>query len=176
MTGQARWVGIVQAGYAPVQRETGLNDAEVAARGGRAVPAAGHHRRLPTSAGPGGRGLFVDQSDPFRFGLARSLDGVAAYLESAGGGHHDEPHPWTGLDDAVITEDRRLREAKKAVTAAEKTLRDAQARAALRPRGPGEAASHGPGLSPQPVAEGLSGRKWRQGPAVPRPAARRRPA
>jgi hypothetical protein len=31
-----------------------------------------------------------------------------------------------GLDDAVITEDRRLREAKKAVTAAEKTLRDAR--------------------------------------------------
>jgi hypothetical protein len=33
MTGQARWVGIVQASYAPVQRETGLNDAEVAATG-----------------------------------------------------------------------------------------------------------------------------------------------
>jgi Tetracyclin repressor-like, C-terminal domain len=32
VTGQARWVGIVQAGYARVQRETGLNDAEVAAR------------------------------------------------------------------------------------------------------------------------------------------------
>ena len=61
-----------------------------------------------------------------RFGLARSLDGVAAYLESARGGHHDEPHPWTGLDDAGITEDRRVREAKKAVTAAEKTLRDAR--------------------------------------------------
>ena len=62
-------------------------------------------------------GVFLDQRDPFRFGLALSLDGVAAYLESARGGHHDEPHPWTGLDDAGITEDRRVREAKKAVTA-----------------------------------------------------------
>jgi len=95
--------------------------------GRRPVTAAGHRRRLPTPAGGGGRaGVFLDQSDPFRFGLPRSLDGVAAYLESARGGHHDEPHPWTGLDDAVITEDRRLREAKKAVTAAEKTLRDAR--------------------------------------------------
>jgi hypothetical protein len=94
--------------------------------GGTPVPAAGHRRRLPTPAGGGGRGVFLDQSDPFRFGLARSLDGVAAYLESARGGHHDEPHPWTGLDDAGITEDRRVREAKKAVTAAEKTLRDAR--------------------------------------------------
>jgi hypothetical protein len=85
-----------------------------------------HLRHLPTPAGGGGCGVFLDQSDPFRFGLPRSLDGVAAYLESARGGHHDEPHPWTGLDDAVITEDRRLREAKKAVTAAEKTLRDAR--------------------------------------------------
>ena len=119
-------------------------------------------------------GVFLDQRDPFRFGLALSLDGVAAYLESARGGHHDEPHPWTGLDDAGITEDR---EAKKAVNAAEKTLRDARRLERLaRPRGPREAASHGPGLSPQPVAEGLSGRKWRQGPAVPRPAARPRPA
>ena len=33
---------------------------------------------------------------------------------------------WTGLDDAGITEARRVREAKKAVTAAEKTLRDAR--------------------------------------------------
>jgi hypothetical protein len=51
--------------------------------GGTPVPAAGHRRRLPTPAGGGGRGVFLDQSDPFRFGLARSLDGVAAYLESA---------------------------------------------------------------------------------------------
>ena len=95
-------------------------------------------------------GVFLDQSDPFRFGLARSLDGVAAYLEFSRGGHHDEPHPWTGLDDAGITEDRCVREAKRAVTAAEKTLRDARRLERIAARD--EAASHGPGLSPQPVA------------------------
>ena len=44
----------------------------------------------------------------------------------------------------------------------EDAARRAQARAARRPRGPGEAASHGPGLSPQPVAASLSAnyRAW----------------
>ena len=112
VTSQARWVGIVQAGYARVQRETGLNDAEVAAREDAlfrllATADAYPHLRAAVDA----RGVFLDQSDPFRFGLARSLDGVAADLESARGGHHDEPHPWTGLDDAGITQDRRVREA-----------------------------------------------------------------
>jgi hypothetical protein len=86
-----------------------------------------HLEQVPVAllvTGPGAL-VFVDQSDPFRFGMARSLDGVA-YLESARGGHHDEPHPWTGLDDAGITEDRRVRAAKKAFAAAEKTLRDAR--------------------------------------------------
>jgi hypothetical protein len=132
VTGQARWVGIVQAGYARVQRETGLNDAEVAAREDalfRLLVTADAYPHLRAAVDAG---VFLDQSDPFRFGLVRSRDGVAAYLESARGGRHDEPHPWTGLYDAGITEDRRVREAKKAVTAAEKTLRREQARAARR--------------------------------------------
>lgn len=125
VTGQARWVGIVQAGYARVQRETGLTDAEVAAREDalfrQLVTADAYpHLRAAVDAG-----VFLDPSDPFRFGLARSLDGVAAYLEAAADGHHDEPLPWTGLDDAGIAGDRRVREARKAVATAEKALRDA---------------------------------------------------
>jgi hypothetical protein len=82
VTGQARWVGVVQAGYARVQRETGLNDAEVAAR---------------------------------EDALFRLLVTADAYPP-------------------------RRRCATRAGSSGSP------------PRGPGDAASHGPGLSPQPVA------------------------
>ena len=91
----------------------------------------------------------------------------------------------------ISTGDRRVREAKKAVTEAEKTLRDARRLERLAAReGPGgcflraRVESGGcvhflpnTGLGRQIwQPEGLSGRRWRQGPAVPRPAARPRPA
>jgi hypothetical protein len=50
MTGQARWVGIVQGGDARVQRETGLNDAEVAARPGGAPSGGASASCLTTAA------------------------------------------------------------------------------------------------------------------------------
>jgi hypothetical protein len=191
VTGQARWVGT---------------------RAGRLRPGPARNRATTLRWQPGrtpcsgccspptlthtcvraGAGVFLDQSDPFRSGWP------AAWTESPPtssppGVATTTNRTRTGLDDAGITEDRCVREAKKAVNAAEKTLRDAQARAARRPRGPGEAAAHGPGLSPQPVAastfcqirgsadrSGSRGVIWQKvaGKARrwPRPAARPRPA
>ena len=71
-------------------------------------------------------GAFLDESDPFAFGLARSLDGVAAYVERAAAGHREPRPEWEGLDDAEIADDKRYRDAQKAVRDAEKTLRDAR--------------------------------------------------
>jgi hypothetical protein len=56
VTGQARWVGIVQAGYARVQRETGLNDAEVAPREDALFRLLVTADAYPQPAGGGGRG------------------------------------------------------------------------------------------------------------------------
>jgi hypothetical protein len=126
VTSQARWVGIVQAGYARVQRETGLNDAEVAAREDalfRLLVTADAYPHLRAAVDAG---VFLDQSDPFRFGLP------AAWTES----------PPTSSPPGVATTTNRTRgrgwttpgspktaasgRPKKAVTAAEKTLRDAR--------------------------------------------------
>jgi hypothetical protein len=76
VTSQARWVGIVQAGYARVQRETGLNDAEVAAREDalfRLLVTADAYPHLRAAVDAG---VFLYQNDPFRFGLP------AAWTES----------------------------------------------------------------------------------------------
>ena len=66
-------------------------------------------------------------SDPFAFGLARSLDGVEAYLARRGGRRaRRSRRAWATLDDADIAGDKRFREARKAVREAEKALRDAR--------------------------------------------------
>ncbi|MCC2031335.1 TetR/AcrR family transcriptional regulator [Microbacterium allomyrinae] len=126
VTGHSRWTGMVLAGYARMQRERGIGDAEIT----RSEDAL--YRLLITAdAYPDLRaaieaGVFLDESDPFSFGLDRSLDGVAAYIAAAEQGRHDERPAWVGLDDGDIADDKRFREAQKAVREAEKSLRDAR--------------------------------------------------
>lgn len=126
VTGCARWAGIVLAGYARAEREGRLRGDEIAQR-----EDALFRQLITADAYPDLRaaieaGVFLDESDPFSFGLDRSLDGVAAYLAAAAEGRHDVPRPWEWRDDAAIVDDKRVREARKRVREAEKALRDAR--------------------------------------------------
>jgi len=137
VTGQARWCGAIVAVYARVQRETGEGEDSIAAR------EDAMYRELITADGyPALReaidaGVFLAEGDPFGFGFARSLDGVEAYIARAAAGHHDDARPWVELEDAAVLEDKKYRDAQRAVRDAERALRAAQKlrRQALREAG-----------------------------------------
>lgn len=126
VSGSARWAGSIFAGYARLERERGL-DAPAITRSEDAM-----FRTLITGdAYPDLRaaieaGAFLDESDPFAFALARGLDGIGDYIAAAAEGRHDPVVPWMTLDDAGIADDKRYREARKAVREAEKVLRAAR--------------------------------------------------
>jgi AcrR family transcriptional regulator len=127
ITGDARWCGVVQAGYTEQSRGSGLTPEEVAVR-----EATLYDRVITADEFPALRraiddGVFLSPHDPFRFGVERVLDGVTAYIAAL---DRDEPHvrseDWVALDPAELAGDRRLREAQKAVREAEKALRAAR--------------------------------------------------
>ncbi|MEV4685967.1 TetR/AcrR family transcriptional regulator [Microbacterium sp. LWH3-1.2] len=126
VTGTAHWAGTVLAGYARVERERGL-DGEAISRSEDAL-----FRSLITAdAYPELRaaieeGAFLDESDPFAFALARGLEGVSDYIAATAGGRRERPAPWVRADDADIADDKKFREARKAVRLAERALRDAR--------------------------------------------------
>jgi AcrR family transcriptional regulator len=125
VTGSARWTGMVLAGYVRLERERGMGDHELTR-----YEDALFRSLITADAYPALReaidaGAFLDESDPFAFGLERSLDGVAHYIDSVADGSRPARAPWQGLDDAGIADDKRYREAQKAVREAEKALRDA---------------------------------------------------
>jgi AcrR family transcriptional regulator len=125
VTGTAHWAGTVLAAYARVEREQGLRDDEIARKEDELFRALITADAYPELRAAIEAGAFLDESDPFSFGLERSLDGVAAYIDAVTEGRRPERAPWQGLDDAEIADDKRYREAQKAVREAEKSLRDA---------------------------------------------------
>ena len=126
VTGHARWTGLVLTGYARARRESGASEEDVA-RGEeelfRTLISADAYPALRAAIDDG---VMTSELDSFTFNLRRSLDGVAAYIETrAAGGPADAPR-WSEGDDAEIAGDRRYREAQKAVRAAERALREAR--------------------------------------------------
>lgn len=125
VTGTAHWAGTILAGYARVERERGV-DGQAISRSEDAM-----FRTLITAdAYPELRaaieaGAFLDESDPFSFALARGLEGVSDYIAATGDGRRELPQSWVERDDADIADDKKFREARKAVRDAEKVLRDA---------------------------------------------------
>lgn len=125
VTGAARWAGIVLASYARLERERGMAESELTQ-----YEDAMFRSLITADAYPALRdaidaGAFLDESDPFAFGLERSLDGVSDYIDAVAEGRRPPRAPWQGLDDAEIADDKRYREAQKGVRDAEKSLRDA---------------------------------------------------
>ena len=126
VTGHARWTGIVLAGYARTERATGENDLDIAKREDglyRQLITADEYPELRAAIDAG---VFLDTSDPFSFGIARGLDGVATYMAAVAEGRPEPAAPWQAAEDADIAADKKFREARKAVREAEKALRDAQ--------------------------------------------------
>lgn len=127
VTGDARWCGIVQAGYTAQSRTSGLTAEEVAVREATLYDRVITADEFPALRRAIEEDVFLSPADPFRFGVERVLDGVAAYIEAldrgAPRGHSEE---WVALDAAELAGDRRLRDAQKAVREAEKALRAAR--------------------------------------------------
>ncbi len=126
VTGDARWAGLVLAGYARTEAREGVVGSEVTQREDalyrQLITADGYpHLRAAIDAD-----VFIDGSDPFAFGLARGLDGVAAYVASVRSGRRDAPRPAVQIEDGAVQADKRYREAAKAVRQAEKELRNAR--------------------------------------------------
>lgn len=72
-------------------------------------------------------GVLTADTDPFRFGLERMLDGIAAHMAAVEAGGAPTPPPSTTADDdSDVQGDKKYREARKAVREAEKVLRAAR--------------------------------------------------
>lgn len=124
VTGNARWCGIVQAGYTEQARGSGLGPDEVARRESELYDRVITADEFPALRRAIDDGVFTSPSDPFRFGIERVFDGVAAYIDSLDRGAPAQPvTDWIALDPVELSGDRRLKEAQKAVREAEKALR-----------------------------------------------------
>lgn len=126
MTGHARWCGIVLAGYTEQARGSGLTPDEVSAREAELFDRVITAEEFPALRRAIEDDVFLSAADPFRFGVERTLDGVAAYIAALERG---EPRSvatdWVDLEPAELAGDRRLKEAQRAVREAEKALRAA---------------------------------------------------
>ena len=127
VTGHARWYGTILAGYATQARVSGRTPEQITRFEGDLFDALIAAEEYPALRSAVDAGAFVSDSDPFRFGIERILDGVQSYLGVlAAGEAHETTAPWLVLDDEDVAGDKRVREAKKAVRQAEKALRDAR--------------------------------------------------
>ncbi|WP_372468480.1 TetR/AcrR family transcriptional regulator [Microbacterium maritypicum] len=124
MTGHARWCGIVLAGYTEQARGSGLTPDEVSAREAELFDRVITAEEFPALHRAIEDDVFLSAADPFRFGVERTLDGVAAYIAALERG---EPRSvatdWVDLEPVELAGDRRLKEAQRAVRDAEKALR-----------------------------------------------------
>lgn len=127
VTGFARWTGIVFAGYDRGARESGLTTEEITVRDDALFRELITADAFPSLREAIDAGVFLDENDPFAFGLARALDGVATYIERIeAGGERETPRVAEDAHPAGLDEDKRVREARKTVREAEKALRDAR--------------------------------------------------
>lgn len=127
VTGNARWCGIVLAGYSEQARITGLSPDEISARESALFDRVIGAEEYPYLRRAIDAGVFSADDDPFRFALERVLDGVEAYIFGLDRGEeHVAAVEWPTLDPAELAGDKKYREAQKTVRAAEKALRDAR--------------------------------------------------
>ncbi|MCK6067187.1 TetR/AcrR family transcriptional regulator [Microbacterium sp. dk485] len=127
VTGQARWYGTILAAYARQARERGMSPEEIAAYEDRLFATLITPEEYPALRRAVDAGVFRSEADPFQFGLDRTLDGLAAYMAERESGAPPAPSaPWHEPEAPDVAEDKRYREARKAVRDAEKALRAAR--------------------------------------------------
>ncbi|WP_194420466.1 TetR/AcrR family transcriptional regulator [Microbacterium abyssi] len=127
VTGAARWYGIVIAGYAQQARSTGMSPEQITVYEAELFDRVITAEEFPSLRAAIEAGVFLSEDDPFHFGIERVFDGVEAYIASI---DRDEPRvqpdTWLQSEPAELAEDKKVREARKAVRAAEKALWDAR--------------------------------------------------
>lgn len=127
VTGQARWYGTILAGYARQARERGMSPAEISASEDRLFASLISAEEYPFLRRAVDAGVFRSEADPFAFGLERTLDGIQTYIADLEAGRAPaEPATWIAAEPPAVAEDKRYREARKAVRDAEKALRAAR--------------------------------------------------
>ena len=126
ITGQARWFGIVVAGYASRAREAGASADEVSAQEAVLFDRVVTAEEVPALRRAIDAGVFTADDDPFRFAVERLLDGVESFVEARSRGE-ERPTPDAPLDaDLDLAGEKKVREASRAVREAEKALRAAR--------------------------------------------------
>jgi len=127
ITGNARWYGMVLAGYTEQSRTTGLSPDKVSEREAALFDRVISADDFPFLRRAIDAGVFTSPEDPFRFAIERVLDGVGMYIdELERGGQHVASVEWVGVKPAELAGDKKYREAQKAVRDAEKVLRTAR--------------------------------------------------
>ena len=127
VTGEARWYGIVSAGYTEQSRTSGLSATEVSAQEAALFDRVITAEEYPALRRAIDAGVFTAEDDPFRFAMERIFDGVEAYIAGLDrGGAHAPDVEWIGVESPEVAGDKKLREARKEVRTAEKALRDAR--------------------------------------------------
>ncbi|KAA9156180.1 TetR/AcrR family transcriptional regulator [Microbacterium lushaniae] len=127
VTGQARWYGTILAAYARQARERGMSPEEIAAYEDQLFATLITPEEYPALRQAVDAGVFRSEADPFGFGLERTLDGLAAYMAERESGAPPAPaEQWHEPEVPDVAEDKRYREARKAMREAEKALRAAR--------------------------------------------------
>lgn len=131
ITGQARWNGMVVAGYAATSQRTGASPDEVAGMEQAVYDAVITREAFPQLRAVVDAGVFIAEYDPFQWGFERTLDGIEAYIAALDrGDSHRLTEEWVVPEDLDVADDKRYRAAAKAATDAQKAL--LQAEKALR--------------------------------------------
>lgn len=127
VAGQARWYGTILSAYSRQAREYGRSPEEITAYEDGLFASLISAEEFPALRRAVDAGVFRSDADPFVFGLDRTLDGLGAYMAGLQEGvPHADPRPWVEEEPPAVTEDKRYREARKAVRDAEKALHAAR--------------------------------------------------
>ncbi|WP_156760699.1 TetR/AcrR family transcriptional regulator [Microbacterium karelineae] len=126
ITGQARWQGMVYAGYDQAARESGRTTEEISAEEHALYDRVIDGETYPRVRALVDAGAFLSEADPFRFGLERTLDGIEAYLDARGSGAPAALDRTAIEGVADVADDKRYRAAVRHLAATEKELRQAE--------------------------------------------------
>ncbi|KHK95624.1 TetR family transcriptional regulator [Microbacterium mangrovi] len=134
LTGYAHWYAMAVAGMTRRAAETGSDYDAVGHESDGLLARLVTADEYPSLHRAIAAGVLSSGSDPFRFGLDRIIDGIAAHLEALAVGTAAAPSRGPLPEAPEVASDRRVRETRKKVREAEKLLRAAhkEERAALR--------------------------------------------
>jgi AcrR family transcriptional regulator len=126
-TGHARWAAGVTRGYIQTASEHGKSTAEMERAEAELIASLVTEDMFPTLTAAIRAGAFVDETDPFEFGVRRILAGVEHYIDDrvAGGAAPTAARDWEAERTDAHPKDPAVRQARAARREAEAKLREA---------------------------------------------------